>query len=98
MEYKPKFASEDTELLFDAIKSLETKDEYYRFFEDLCTVSEILALSQRFHIAKLLTEHHTYQEIEETTKASTATISRINRFVKYGSEGYMTAIERLKDK
>jgi TrpR-related protein YerC/YecD len=95
MEYRPKYANEETDLLFEAIRALESDDECYRFFEDLCTINELLALAQRFTIAKLLSEDHTYQYIEEKTKASTATISRINRFLKYGADGYRAAIDKL---
>ena len=93
--YKPGFVNEDTDLLFDAILKLESKEECYRFFEDICTVTEILAISQRMVIAKLLSENHTYQEIEAKTKASTATISRINRSLKYGANGYKAALNKL---
>ena len=93
--YKPEFVNEDTDLLFDAILKLETKEECYRFFEDICTITEILAISQRMLIAKLLSENNTYQEIEAQTKASTATISRINRSLKYGAGGYKAALHKL---
>lgn len=82
--------------LFEAILSLKDKEECYRFFDDLATMSEVHALSQRFQVAKLLTEGHTYSYIEEETNASTATISRVRRCIDYGSEGYKIALERMK--
>ncbi|MCI6552020.1 MAG: YerC/YecD family TrpR-related protein [Lachnospiraceae bacterium] len=80
--------------LFDAILSLENKEECYSFFEDLCTVNEILSLSQRFEVAAMLRSHKTYLEIAEKTGASTATISRVNRSLNYGNDGYDLVFER----
>ena len=88
--------TESVELLFDAILSLKTKEECYAFFEDVCTVNEILSLSQRFVVAKMLREGRTYLEISEKTGASTATISRVNRSLIYGNDGYEIVFERLK--
>lgn len=68
-----------------------------RFSEDICTVSEIQAMAQRFYVARLLDEGRTYQEISVATGASTATISRINKCLEYGADGYKTALGRLKD-
>ncbi|MDR1952905.1 MAG: TrpR-like protein YerC/YecD [Clostridiales Family XIII bacterium] len=96
MAYKSKFKNEETELLFSAILSLGTKENCYRFFEDVCTAGELQAIAQRFYVAKLLSERRTYQEIEARTKTSTATISRINRCLKYGADGYKVAIAKLK--
>jgi TrpR-related protein YerC/YecD len=95
MTYKSKLKSEDTELLFDAILTLESKEDCYRFFEDVSTITELKALAQRFHIAKLLSEGVTYQDIEKQTKASTATISRVGRCLNYGANGYQNAIRKL---
>lgn len=81
--------------LFDAILCLETKEECYAFFEDLCTVNELLSLSQRFEVADMLGSHKTYLEIAEKTGASTATISRVNRSLNYGNDGYNMIFERL---
>ena len=81
--------------LFDAVLSLETKEECYDFFEDLCTVNELLSLSQRFEVASMLRNHKTYLEIAEKTGASTATISRVNRSLSYGNDGYQLVFERL---
>ena len=81
--------------LLDAILCLQTKEECYNFFEDLCTVNELLSLSQRFEVATMLRDHKTYLEIAEKTGASTATISRVNRSLNYGSDGYELIFERL---
>ncbi len=81
--------------LFDAILCLETKEECYAFLEDLCTVNELLSLSQRFEVATMLKSHKTYLEIAEKTGASTATISRVNRSLTYGNDGYNMIFERL---
>lgn len=83
--------------LFDAVLALETKEECYAFFEDLCTVNELLSLSQRFEVAAMLRNHKTYLEIAEKTGASTATISRVNRSLNYGNDGYNMIFERLID-
>ncbi len=81
--------------LFDAILCLENHDECYRFFEDLCTVSELRSLAQRFEAAKMLAAGHTYDEIVRKTGMSTATISRIKRFLHYGADGYRLVLDRL---
>lgn len=81
--------------LFEAILSLKDTEECYTFFEDVCTVNELLSLSQRFEVAKMLREHKTYLEIAEKTGASTATISRVNRSLNYGNDGYDMVFERL---
>ena len=92
-----KIRTEEVDHLFDAILCLENKEECYTFFEDVCTVNELLSLSQRFEVAKMLREHKTYFEIAEKTGASTATISRVNRSLNYGNDGYDLVFERLKD-
>lgn len=81
--------------LFEAILSLKDAEECYLFFEDVCTVNELLSLSQRFEVAKMLREHKTYLEIAEKTGASTATISRVNRSLNYGNDGYDMVFSRL---
>ena len=86
------------ESLFKAILSLETMEECSNFFEDLCTVPELKALSQRLQVAKMLSEHQVYSDIVEKTGASTATISRVNRSLNYGCDGYTVVFERMKDK
>ena len=90
-----KFKTDAVDQLFEAILSLETKEECYAFFEDLCTVNELLSLSQRFDVAAMLRNHRTYLEIAEKTGASTATISRVNRSLNYGNDGYNMLFERL---
>jgi TrpR-related protein YerC/YecD len=91
-----KLKSENVDSLFDAILSLESREECYNFFEDLCTVNELLSLSQRFEVASMLKEHKTYLEIAEKTGASTATISRVNRSLNYGNDGYELVFSRIK--
>ena len=81
--------------LCDAILSLQNRDECYRFFEDVCTVNELTSLSQRFAVAKMLTEKKTYLEIAQETGASTATISRVNRSLIYGCDGYEMVFGRI---
>ena len=83
------------DLLFEAILTLENPEECYIFFEDICTVNELLSLSQRFEVSKMLRERKTYLEIAEKTGASTATISRVNRSLNYGNDGYDMVFKRL---
>lgn len=92
-----KIRTEAVDQLFSAILSLENKEECYRFFEDVCTVNELLSLSQRFEVAKMLRDGKTYLEIAEKTGASTATISRVNRSLNYGNDGYEMVFNRLKE-
>ena len=87
-----------TDALFDAILSLEDRDECYQFFEDLCTVKEVADMAQRLEAAKLLLAGKTYEQIVRSAEISTATISRINRCIQYGSGGYQAIIERLQEK
>ena len=93
-----KIRTEAVDNLFEAILNLKNKEECYLFFEDVCTVNELLSLSQRFEVAKMLRERKTYLEIAEKTGASTATISRVNRSVNYGNDGYEMVFNRLEDK
>ncbi len=97
MTYESKFKREDLDELFDAVLTLEDREDCYRFFEDICTINELHAISQRLQVAKLLSQKKTYSEIEELTKASTATISRINKCLVYGAEGYQRVLERLEN-
>lgn len=90
-----KIHTEAVDYLFDAVLSLKDKEECYLFFEDVCTVNEILSLAQRFEVAKMLKEKRTYLEISEKTGASTATISRVNRSLNYGNDGYDMVFERI---
>ena len=91
-----KIKTESVDSLFDAILCLKSREECYSFFEDLCTVNELLSLSQRFEVAAMLKSHKTYLEIAEKTGASTATISRVNRSLNYGCDGYEMVFERLE--
>ncbi|MBQ8780511.1 MAG: TrpR-like protein, YerC/YecD [Oscillospiraceae bacterium] len=83
--------------LFKAILTLENIDECYAFFDDLCTVIELKAISQRMQVAKMLVSKNVYSDIVQTTGASTATISRVNRTLNYGSDGYALVFKRLKE-
>lgn len=91
-----KLQTEAVDQLFDAILTLKNKEECYSFFEDLATINEILSLAQRFEVAHMLKEKSTYMAIAEKTGASTATISRVNRSLNYGTDGYEMVFERLK--
>lgn len=91
-----KIHTQAVDQLFEGILSLQSKEECYDFFEDLCTVNEILSLSQRFEVAAMLRNHETYLKIAEQTGASTATISRVNRSLNYGTDGYEMVMERIK--
>ena len=93
-----KIKEESAEMLFNAILALENLEDCYAFFEDLCTIPEIKAMSQRFNVAKMLSEKHVYSEIAAKTGASTATISRVNRSLAYGCDGYATVFEKLAKK
>ena len=97
MSYDSKFKREDIDELFEAILTLRTQEDCYRFFEDICTINELLSLSQRFEVAKMLREQKTYLEIAEKTGASTATISRVNRSLNYGNDGYDMVFERINE-
>ena len=92
-----KIKTEAVDHLFDAILSLQSKEECYAFFEDLCTVNELLSLSQRFEVAAMLKEGKTYLDIAEKTGASTATISRVNRSLNYGNDGYELVFSRMAE-
>ena len=96
-----KIRTEAVSNLFEAILTLRDIEECYTFFEDVCTVNELLSLSQRYEVASMLRQKRTYIDIAEQTGASTATISRVNRSLNYGSDGYDMVFERLdklKDK
>lgn len=95
MGYNSRIKSKQADGLFEAVLQLETLEECYRFFEDICTIKEIQAIAQRLEVAKLLKQNKTYNEIESETGASTATISRINRSLNYGVDGYNLVLKRL---
>lgn len=89
--------TEAVDQLFEAVLCLKNKEECYRFFEDVCTVNELLSIAQRFEVACMLKGGQTYLEIAEKTGASTATISRVNRSLNYGSDGYELVFSRIKE-
>ncbi len=93
-----KIKSDFVDKLFEYILTMNTVDECYQLFEDLCTVHEINAIAQRMAVAEMLDRKCTYIEIAEKTGASTATISRVNRALIYGTDGYKLAIDRLNEK
>ena len=86
----------DVEALFEAIQSLRTTEEYYQFFEDACTIKEILDIAQRLRAARMLAAGANYVDISRETGMSTATISRVNKCLEYGTGGYKTVIARLE--
>lgn len=91
-----KLHNESTDLLFKSILTLKSIDECYAFFEDICTIKEIQSIAQRVIVAQMLTEGKVYSDIVAETGASTATISRVNRSLNYGNDGYKIAFERLE--
>ena len=90
--------NQTTDALFDAILSLETREECYNFFQDLCTISELRSMEQRYEVASLLNDGMIYNDILEKTGASSATISRVNRSLIYGNGGYESVLEKMKEK
>ena len=94
--FEPKIQNRQTDLLMRAVLALETEEEAYRFFEDLCTIPEIRSIAQRLEVAYLLRKKETYQKIAEETGASSATISRVKRSLSYGAEGYDRVLDRIK--
>lgn len=97
MSMNNKLRDDNLDFLFSGILKLETIEECYDFFEDLCTVSEIKAMSQRAVVAKMLRDHHVYSDIVAKTGASTATISRVNRSLNYGCDGYDLVFGRMTE-
>lgn len=97
MVYDSKFKSREVDELFEVVMCLKTQEECYRFFEDICTANELHAISQRLQVAKMLSEGNTYTDIESKTKASAATISRVNKSLLYGSDGYKLVLDKIKD-
>ncbi len=90
------FHSEEIDHLFQALLSLENVEEYYRFFEDICTIRELREMSQRLEVARQLKAGRVYADIAKDTGASTATISRVNRCLGYGAGGYALVLQRLE--
>jgi TrpR-related protein YerC/YecD len=95
-DYKSRLESDEMNFLFDAILTLKTREDCYKFFDDICTINEIQALEQRLQVAKMLKQGRTYLDIASSTGASTATVSRVNRALNYGSDGYKLAFERVE--
>ena len=93
-----KIKTEAAKRLFQAVLTLETEEECFTFFEDLCTVNELESLAQRFEVASMLYDKHTYLEVADKTGASTATISRVNRSLNYGNDGYEMVFSRMAEK
>lgn len=92
-----KLKDEGMDELFRGILSLQTLEECYNFFEDLCTITELRAMEQRFEVARMLDGGRIYSDIVRETGASTATISRVNKCLTYGTDGYRIVLDRLKD-
>lgn len=90
--------TEAVDQLFEAVLTLNSVEECYTFFEDACTINEILSLSQRFEVARMLRDRKTYLDISKKTGASTATISRVNRSLMYGNDGYEMVLKRMAEK
>lgn len=97
-KFESKTKSPEVDQLLETILSMESLDELYRFFEDLCTMGEMKAMAERFQVAKLLSERKTYIDIEDKTGASAATISRVNKFLYYGNDGYKLGLDRMKSR
>ena len=93
-----KLRTPQTDKLAEAFLAMQTKEEMYSFFEDLCTIAELKAMSQRFEVAAMLTNGVPYADNEKKTGVSTATISRVNRALNYGADGYKTALKRTENK
>ena len=98
MEDYPRWRDELTDQLFKAILLLKDEKECYSFFEDLATINEIKEFSQRFEVARMLNEGATYEEIAQKTRVSSATISRVKRYLNYGADGYKLILGRLFEK
>lgn len=93
--FEPKIRSEQTDLLMKAVLQLQSEEDAYRFFEDICTIAEVKSMAQRIEVARLLRQGVTYQEIARETGASSATISRVNRALLYGADGYRRVLDAV---
>lgn len=93
--YESKLKGPETDSLFRAILTLESLEDCYRFFDDVCTINEIKSIAQRLEVARMLNSGETFNGIAEKTGASTATISRVNRCLRYGADGYNTVLSRM---
>ncbi len=96
--FEPKIRNSQTDLLMKAIRTLKSEEDAYRFFEDICTIPEIKSISPRLEVAYLLDRKETYQKIAEETGASSATISRVNRSLSYGADGYRRVLDAMGEK
>ncbi len=96
--HEPRWRDGFTDQFFAALLQLETLEEGYRFFEDVATIGEIKALAQRLEVARMLRAGHTYDGIAERTGVSTATISRVKKYLHYGADGYKLILERLEER
>ena len=96
--FEPKIRSSQTDMLMKAVLALDNEEDAYRFFEDLCTIPEIRSIAQRLEVAVLLRRGETYQKIAEQTGASSATISRVNRSLSYGADGYDRVLRKMAEK
>jgi len=94
--FEPKVRNEQTDLLMESILQLNTVEDAYRYFEDLCTIAEVKSMAQRVEVASLLRRGVTYQEIARETGASSATISRVNRALLYGADGYRRVLDAME--
>ncbi len=93
--FTPRYQNDQTDLLIQALLALDTPEEAYRFLEDVLTVQELKSITQRMEVAVMLRQKVTYQDIASKTGASTATISRVNRSLQYGADGYTLVLDRL---
>jgi len=96
--YESRMNSEEVDQLYDTILSLKTREDCYRFFDDLCTVGEIQVMAQRWMVARMLQDGETFSAITQKTGVSSATITRVRRCLVYGADGYAQAIRRLREK
>ena len=97
MAYQSKLQNAEIDALFDLILMLQSREECYRFFEDICTITELKAMAQRLEVARMLDAGCIYEEIVEKTGASTATISRVKRCLVYGADGYNSVMPVLRE-
>ncbi len=96
--FTPKIRNEQTDLLMRAVLELKDEEDAYRFFEDVCTIKELESIAQRLEVAVMLRKETTYQVIAKKTGASTATISRVNRALTYGADGYHRVLDAMEKK
>ena len=94
--FEPKIRNDQTDLLMKAVLQLQSEEDAYRFFEDICTIAEVKSMAQRIEVARLLRQGVTYQEIARETGASSATISRVNRALLYGADGYCRVLDSME--